>query len=446
MAGHYDRRMFTHRFRLILLPLFVALLSGPALAALVAVETDTPLKGVYLVSDDSADEVRVSAVMLAGEADSVAPEGLAHYIEHLMFWHADNVSQQDFHDRGGNAWINGIITTYYNEGPRAEMDALFSFAGRLMTPPLLDPDFMAEEKDIVAREYDLRVAENPRSKVRERLIRELFDNHPVSRSIIGTPESVASLTPGMVEQFRQRYYVPANMVLLVSGNIDENELRGQVERVFADIPAGEGNSQPWRDISVEGPLDLKLDITDDMARSEAFLFSSLSDWMGSGDRLQDLYILDFLGTILNSSLPGGLGKTMEIDEFIVSSYGVSLERDLTEQVQFWFSARPEEGIAPETVSERMRASMVELAAAGVPEASVERIRKRFLRRAERRGDEPRYILGRAMRNLTAGVEPNGPDDHARRINAITKADLDALVRTIAGSNRTVEIHLSGREA
>ncbi len=437
--------MFTNPLRLsLLLLLLFALLPGRAAAELITVATDTPLRGVYLVPDDTTDKIRVSAVMLVGEADSEAPEGLAHYLEHLMFWHADRVSKKVFHNRGGNAWVNGIVTTYYNEGPREDMDDLFAFAGRLMTPPALDADFMAEEKRIVAREYDLRVAENPRSRVGERLARELFGDHPVSRSIIGTPETVQSLTTDMVEAFRQRYYVPANMVLLVSGNIGEAELRAQVERVFAGLPPGQRNEQPWREQMVLEPLDLKLEIADELARSESFLFSSLSDWKGSGDRHQDLYTMAFLGTLLNSSLPGGLGKPLEIDAFLVSSYGISLDRDLTDQIQFWFQARPDEGVAPETVSDELQESLKALASTGVPQASVERIRKRFLRRAERRGDEPGYILGRAMRNLTAGVEPNDAEDHLQRIAAVTKADLDTLVRTIANSDRSVQIYLTER--
>ena len=200
--------MWTNLFRRALPALLATALAGPAAAELIKIDTDTALKSVYLIPDDTAETVRVSAVILAGEADSDGPEGLAHYLEHLIFWHADGVSNRVFHNRGGNAWVNGIITNYYTDGPKAELDDLFAFAGRLVTPPALDPAFMADEKRIVAREYDLRVSENPRSRVRQRMNRKLYSDNPVGRSLIGTPQSIESLDLDMVERFRREFYVP----------------------------------------------------------------------------------------------------------------------------------------------------------------------------------------------------------------------------------------------
>ncbi len=436
--------MLTNLFRRALPALFAIALAGPAAAELIEIETDTALKGVYLIPDDTAETVRVSAVILAGEADSDGPEGLAHYLEHLMFWHADGVSNRVFHNRGGNAWVNGIITNYYTDGPKADLDDLFAFAGRLVTPPALDPTFMADEKRIVAREYDLRVSENPRSRVQQRMNRELYGQNPVGRSLIGTPQSIESFDLDMVERFRRQFYVPDNMVLFASGDLNEDEVRRQVEKTFGGADAGSENGQPWRRLLPTEALARTIELIDDQTRMDSYQFSSLSEWIGSGDRLQDVYTLGFLNELLGSNLPGSLAKPLEINEFIVSAYSVRLDRKLRDQVQFLFRARPDEGVAPETVSVKLRDSLVALARSGVPEKSLERIRKRFFREADRRRDEPNYILGRALRNLTAGLDPNGADDHRERIAAVTKADVDTLIRAVADRHRFVEVNLKRR--
>ena len=177
---------------------------------------------------------------------------------------------------------------------------------------------------------------------------------------------------------------------------------------------------------------------------DSYQFSSLSNWLGSGDRLQDIYTIRFLSELLSSNLSGSLAKPLEINEFIVSANSVRLDRKLRDQVQFLFQARPDEGVAPETVSTKLRDSLLALAKSGVSERSLERIRKRFFKEADRRGDEPIYILGRALRNLTAGLEPNGADDHRERIAAVTKSDVDELIRAVADRHRFVEVNLKRR--
>lgn len=430
------------RARLALLPLLFALLIGQANAELIRVETDTPLRGVYLIPDSKADTIRVSAIILAGEADSDGPEGLAHYLEHLMFWHADNVSNRTFHNRGGNAWVNGIVTNYYNEGGRDDLNDLFAFAGRLLTPLSLDEKFMRDEKKIVSREYDLRVSENPKWRIREQINKTLYGQSPVGRSLIGTPQTIALLNLEQVDRFRKTYYNPANMVLLASGDLSEPELRDHVHKTFRDFPAGAANPQQWRDMPVSEPLRNTLDIADELAKSNAYQYSSLSRWAGSGDGLQDIYTARFLSELLGSSLPGSLAKPLKINEFVVSAYNVRLDRKLRDQIQFFFQSRPDDGVAPETVAAKLRASLAELADKGVPEKSLERIRKRMAQEADRRGDEPDYILSRALRNLTAGLEPNTSVDHLARIASVTKTEVDALIKAVAGSHRYVEVNLT----
>lgn len=422
--------------------LLAGLLAGPASAELIKVETGTSLRGVYLIPDTKSDTIRVSAIILAGEADSDGPEGLAHYLEHLMFWHADNVSNRTFHNRGGNAWVNGIVTNYYNEGGKDDLDDLFTFAGRLLTPLSLDEKFMRDEKKIVSREYDLRVSENSKWQVREQINRALYGANPVGRSLIGTPDSIAALNLEQVDQFRRAHYNAANMVLLASGNLSEPELRKHVLKTFGNVPAGIPNPQSWRDNPISEPLHNTLDIADDRANSNAYQYASLSEWKGSGDGLQDIYTTRFLAELLSSNLPGSLAKPLKIDNFVVSAYNVRLDRKLRNQIQFFFQSRPDEGVAPPTVAEKLRASLAELAGRGVPEKSLERIRKRMAREASRRGDEPDYILNRALRNLTAGLEPNTSADHVARIASVTKAEVDALIRAVADSHRTVEVNLT----
>ena len=104
-----------------------------------------------------------------------------------------------------------------------------------------------------------------------------------------------------------------------------------------------------------------IDLVDDQTNMASYQFSSLSNWMGSGDRLQDVYNVRFLVELLGSKLPESLAKPLKIKDFIASSYSARLDRKLQDQVQFLFQARPDECVAPETVSTKLRDSLVALA-------------------------------------------------------------------------------------
>ncbi len=415
--------------------------STPAHADLIKIETGTGLKAVYLLADEKSENIRVSAVILAGEADSNGPEGLAHYLEHLMFWHADGVHGSGKHNRGGNATAGGLITNYYNEGRRSELDDLFVFAQRLLTKPDLDREFMLAEKRIVAREYDLSVSEKPGRRAWFEMNRELYGPNPVGKSVYGTPQTIASMTLEQVEAFRSKHYVAENMVLLASGNLTETEVRHQVQKNFASLDKRDPNRQSWRHEPLTDGLSKRVEIADDRVKNDSYLYSSLSHWPGSGDPQQDYYTADFVKKLLRSSLPGSLEQPLRVDDFVVARYEVNLIRNLRNAVQFFFGARPDDGVDLAQVSQKLQESLVLLAQEGIPERSLERIRKRFAQEAERRNDDVDYALERAIAFLTAGLEPNDSADHLRRIARVSKADIDQLLTSVTNRQRTVEVNL-----
>jgi len=87
----------------------VVAIIAPSFAAanLIKLDTEVGFESVYLLVVPEESVTAVALTVLAGEVDVDGPEGLAHYLEHLMYWHADNVGDQLIHARGGNAWVTG---------------------------------------------------------------------------------------------------------------------------------------------------------------------------------------------------------------------------------------------------------------------------------------------------------------------------------------------------
>jgi len=106
-------------------------------------EIDAPaLHGAWLVPIDAthaADPPRTTAylVVLAGERDNDGVPGIAHHAEHLVWQSAT----RDDHDLGAradaNAMTNLLSTTYYLDGPDAELDRTLAILARMLEP--IDP-------------------------------------------------------------------------------------------------------------------------------------------------------------------------------------------------------------------------------------------------------------------------------------------------------------------
>ncbi|MGI9481248.1 MAG: insulinase family protein [Hyphomicrobiales bacterium] len=157
------------------------------------------------------------------------------------------------------------------------MKDFFTFVRKLLSPPQLERKFMEEEKEIVVREYDYRKAENPDQRAWRAMSKELYGDHPCARSVVGTPQSIRSFTLLSAKQFHEHIYHPANMVLLVKGNIEEGRVRGLVEAEFKDVEAGPANTQHWRCRLVTGNLDNRTNMIDRYVATKAYQLLSVSD-------------------------------------------------------------------------------------------------------------------------------------------------------------------------
>jgi len=390
-------------------------LSGHALAELVKLETETPFDSVYLLENSATAEITVGLIVLAGEVDVTGPEGLSHYLEHLMFWHADNIDDQQLHSRGGNASVNGFVTNYYNTGEKSELDDMFEFIKRLFTLPQLDRGFMVRERSVVAREYDLGVSENPDYRIYTSIRRKLYNNTPVSRSVIGTPKSISALTQAQAFQFHKKYYHPANAVLFLSGDIPKEEAERLVNSRFNSLEPGVRHVGSWRNKKINAVADLTQVFTDSQVGYERLIYLALSNWPGElGDadsnRIRHWYTLKLLGAVLDSALDGGVARPLRMDNFILRSFNMNLASLLENHVEFALFAEPDKG-------------------------ALERVRARMLQTESRTATSRNHTFSLLAEQLSSGLTPVASGDHLDYIKEVTLEDVNHLLRALATPER-----------
>src|SRR5262249_27701758 len=75
--------------------------------------------------------------------------------------------------------------------------------------------------------------DEPGSRVMVELRKHLYPT-PLSNDHRGTEEGIEAITPASLRRFHQKRFRPNGVILSVTGNIDWEPLRAQVERLFGD--------------------------------------------------------------------------------------------------------------------------------------------------------------------------------------------------------------------
>src|SRR3954469_20786414 len=164
--------------------------------------------------------------------------GVSHFLEHMMFKGSSKYTWEDvnriFDEIGAkyNAFTSQEMTAYYaNVLPEFTEKAIEHLA-HLLRPAIRDEDFTTEKKVIL--EEIAMYLDDPGHRLYEKLMEVHFGNHPLSMSVLGTPESITELKrDDMAEYFKQRYG-PGNMVLSVTGRLDIKEVLGLAEKYMGD--------------------------------------------------------------------------------------------------------------------------------------------------------------------------------------------------------------------
>lgn len=115
-------------------------------------------------------------------------------------------------------------------------DGLGIFADVLMNPKF-DAEEMEKERELIQAGLAAR-GDDWNTDAMDRMLVELFDTHPYGKCPAGTPETVSAFERDDLVAHHAAYVSPANTVLTVFGDVDEDEAITMVERAFGSWKSG----------------------------------------------------------------------------------------------------------------------------------------------------------------------------------------------------------------
>ncbi|HEU4726239.1 MAG TPA: pitrilysin family protein [Kofleriaceae bacterium] len=268
----------------------------------------------------AAPVAAVQAWVGVGSADEAAHEaGLAHVVEHMLFKGSARYGLGELVraiERGGgeiNAWTAFDHTVYHAVLGRDHVDAAIHALGDALIEPLVDPDELARERQVILEEIR-QGSDDPARGVAQSLFATAFVVHPYRRPVIGTAQSVARLGERELVEFFRSYYVADNLTLVIAGDVDPDRVQRSVGRRFRAMPSG----RPARRAAVEPPQTAPRATCDHRDVAEAHLAVGFHV---PSVRHPDLAALDVAAILLGQSESARLPRVLrDRDELVTSVY------------------------------------------------------------------------------------------------------------------------------
>lgn len=169
---------------------------------------------------------RINEFVPIGENKMIkVPEGVAHFLEHKMFEQKNGIDPFTFYSNNGasaNANTSYYKTTYLFDGPNNVKENIEFLLDYVQEPYFTDEN-VEKEKGIIIQEYEM-YQDNPYSRGYECLLKNAFINDAIKYPIVGTKQSINSITKEDLYKCYNTFYHPSNMFLVVTGNIEPKEI------------------------------------------------------------------------------------------------------------------------------------------------------------------------------------------------------------------------------
>lgn len=198
--------------------------------------------GIEVIFDrlESISTCSVGVFVKTGSRDeSDTEEGISHVLEHMIFKGTPTrnyfeISEEiDYLGANVNAHTTKEETVFY-------INALTQFLGKsvdilfdIVTNSTIDEKELEKEKDVIVEEIKM-YKDSPDDLVFEMNYADSI-NGQYSKPIIGTQESVKGFTTDEIRKYYKERYTKDNILIVVSGNFDKNEIIQKINQYFSKL-------------------------------------------------------------------------------------------------------------------------------------------------------------------------------------------------------------------
>ena len=178
------------------------------------------------------------AVRNGGINESLEEKGISHFIEHLLYKGTPTRSAkqiaEEIEKKGGilNGFTDEEITAYWCKMPSEHLKITLDVLSDMIKNPKFDKKELEKERNVIFEEIKMR-KDNPQIYTFDKIEGFLYDG-TLGIPLIGTYDTMNSITrEKIVEKFKQ-IYSPNNMILCIVGDANFKEIIDFAEKNFGN--------------------------------------------------------------------------------------------------------------------------------------------------------------------------------------------------------------------
>ena len=174
--------------------------------------------------------------------ESAEQSGIAHFVEHMLFKGTASRSAEDIAQAidsiGGqlDAFTAKEYASYYIKVLDEHLPRALDVLSDIVLNPAFSPDDVEREKKVILEEIKM-VEDTPDDLVHEIFTQGFWEDHPLGRPILGTPETVESFTSDSLRAYFRDAYAPRNLIVSAVGNLEHDHVRRLIEERFGHLVA-----------------------------------------------------------------------------------------------------------------------------------------------------------------------------------------------------------------
>lgn len=216
-------------------------LSLPAVAKTTRVTLENGMEVIFWENHSSPMIASVVFVKAGAKYENDYNNGITHFLEHLLFDGTKNRTRLDISDgianKGGyiNAFTRRDLTGYLVLMPKEFIDYGLDIQADQLFNSIFPDEELPKERKVVIEEIQKDMDNE------ESVASNIFYSHAMAgtgyqRPVEGYKNIIASIPKDQIISYWKQFYAPNNMVALVIGDFDTQEMLEKYKSVFGVIP------------------------------------------------------------------------------------------------------------------------------------------------------------------------------------------------------------------
>jgi predicted Zn-dependent peptidase len=329
-----------------------------------------------------------------------------------------------------NAFTSMDETAYFYDMPSNRLELWAYLESERFLHPVMREFY--KERDVVMEERRMRVDSSPLGRLVEQFVGAAFIAHPYHNEGIGFPSELEAFSATDAQQFFHYYYVPANMVVAVVGDVKPSTALPVLEKYFGRIP----KRPPPEEISLVEPPQVA---ERQFVMREASQPIYLEGYHRPNFRDPDDAVYDVISDLLSNGRTSRLYRSLVRDKKIaVQAAGFSGFPGVKYPHLFAFYCIPVRGHTPAELRDAVHREIERLKNEDVTDEELKMVKTRI------RADLIRSLANNGgMAQAFATVQTRYGDwrelfRQVDRVDKVSKADIRRVAQKIfVPSNRTI---------